>query len=76
MPARAACGARGVLTFELGPSPEALCFPSPAMHSAWQCAVTGLWETEDDDWSSDRTLPLRLGTVTLLTTASIDLKAP
>jgi hypothetical protein len=34
------------------------------MHYEWRCAVMGLWDTEDDDCSSNRTLPLRSGTVT------------
>jgi hypothetical protein len=34
------------------------------MHFGWQCAATGLWDTGDDGWSSDRALPLRFGTVT------------
>jgi hypothetical protein len=34
------------------------------MHSEWQCAVTGPWDTEDDGWSSNRTSPLRSGAVT------------
>ena|SRR5436190_18107267 len=34
------------------------------MHSEWQCTVTGRWDTEDDDWSSNRTLPRWSSTVT------------
>jgi hypothetical protein len=44
--------------------PRTVCFPRLAMHFGWQCAATGLWDTGDDGWSSDRALPLRFGTVT------------